>query len=222
MRPILSLVLLVFPFWLPAQEHSVPAGTAGNQLVLAVENASPSPLRGIRVAIRSAPAWVVFNTTFVIIDSIPSHVSREAVFEFSVPEGAADYKAAILFAITEAHGYFLGSRLIRLHTTVASPPLPQKTALAHPYPNPANPTSTIQYALHAPSRVKIEIYNALGQRVRTLLNEDKPAGILSLTWDGKNDQGLAVASGIYIVRLKATEQATKQVTQFTSKLTIQK
>ncbi|MGH7453390.1 MAG: FlgD immunoglobulin-like domain containing protein [bacterium] len=218
MRHTLFLVLFVFPTWLPAQEHSVPAGTVGNQLVLAVENASPSPLQGIRVAIRSAPAWVIFKTNSVMIDSIPSKTWRDAIFEFLVSEQTNDQTAAVMLAITDAHGNFLGSRVIKLRTVL----LPRETKLDHPYPNPANPSSTIQYTLHTPSHVKIEIYNTLGQRVRQLIDEDKPAGILSLNWDGRGDQGNPVASGMYIVRLRAAEKETKQVKQFTSKILIQK
>ncbi|MGH7454474.1 MAG: FlgD immunoglobulin-like domain containing protein, partial [bacterium] len=154
----------------------------------------------------------------VVIDSIPSKTWRDAIFEFQVLELATEQTAAVLLAITDAHGYLWGSRALKLRTGF----LPRETKLDHPYPNPANPASTIQYTLHVPSRVKIEIYNTLGQKVRTLLDEDKPAGVLHLTWDGRNDQGITVASGMYIVRLRATEQGTKQTKQFTSKLLIQK
>ncbi len=217
---IISFLLSCLPFLIFAQERGtpVPAGTEGNQLVLAVENASHSPLRDVRVTVRSAPSWLAFKTSSIVIDSIPSKTWRDAVFEFSVREASADQTAAVLIAITDAQGSFLGNRVIKIHTTE----LPRETKLDHPYPNPANPSSTIQYTLHAPSHVKIEIFNALGQRVRQLIDADEPAGVLSRTWDGKNDQGVLVASGMYIVRLKTTEQGTKLAKQFTSKLLIQK
>ncbi len=217
---IIAFLLLCIPLLIFAQEHGtpVPAGTDGNQLVLAVENASHSSLRDIQVAVRSAPAWVVFKTTSVVIDSISPKTWRDAVFEFRVSEPGNDQTAAVTLAITDARGYFLGSRMIKLHAVH----LPRETRLEHPYPNPANPSSNIQYALHAPSRVKIEIFNTLGQRVRELMDEDKPAGVLSITWDGKNDQGMAAVSGMYIVRLNAAEQGTNQVKRFTSKVLIQK
>lgn len=217
---IIFFLLLCFPLLIFAQEPGapVPVGTEGNQLVLAVENASHASLRDVHVTVRSAPAWIIFKSSSVVIDSIPSKTLRDAVLEFRVQEGLADQAAAILLAITDAHGYFLGSRVIKIHIV----DIPRETKLHHPYPNPANLSSTIQYTLHAPSHVKIEIFNTLGQRVRQLIDDDKPAGVLSMTWDGKNDQGVPVASGMYIVRLKATEQEAKQAKQFTSKILIQK
>jgi len=122
------------------------------------------------------------------------------------------------FVITDAYGRFLGQRVLRFRTML----LPQDTRLDLPYPNPANPSTTIQYALHAPSQVKLEIYNILGQRVRRLFDEEKAAGTFSIPWDGRNDHGLAVSSGTYIVRFTATEKGKNKVQQFSSKIIIQK
>ncbi|MGH7595556.1 MAG: FlgD immunoglobulin-like domain containing protein [bacterium] len=215
---IIYCLLLWFPFLIYAQEHNVPTGSEDNQLALAVENAFPFPLRGLRVAIRSAPTWVVFKTTSVVIDSIPSMTWADAVFEFSVLETAANQSAAVLLAITEAHGAFSGSRLINLRTVA----LPQKTELFPPYPNPANPGATIRYTLHTSSHVKLEIYNILGQRVRTLFDEERPAGTFIMNWDGRDDQGLPMSSGTYLVRLVTNEKGKDNKEQFSSKIIIRK
>lgn len=199
---IIYCLLLWFPFLIYAQEHNVPIGSEDNQLALAVENAFPFPLRGLRVAIHSAPTWVAFKTTSIVIDSIPSKTWGDAVFEFSVLETAANQSAAVLLTITEAHGAFSGSRLINLRTVA----LPQKTELFPPYPNPANPGATIRYTLRASSHVKLEIYDLLVQRVRKLFNEEKPAGTVMIDWDGRNDQGLPLSSGIYLVHLRIMEK----------------
>lgn len=129
---IISYLLLCFPLLIFAQERSapVPVGTEGNQLVLAMENASLSSLRDVHVTVRSAPAWIVFKTSTVVIDSIPSKTWRDAVFEFRVQEGLADQDAAVLLAITDAQGYFLGSRMIKMHSVN----FPRETKLDHPYP----------------------------------------------------------------------------------------
>jgi len=70
------------------------------------------------------------------------------------------------------------------------------------YPNPFNPTTTISYDLPQSSHVSLEIFNVLGQRVRTLLEGDKPAGYYTATWDGSDNRGKGVASGIYFYRIK--------------------
>ena len=72
------------------------------------------------------------------------------------------------------------------------------------YPNPFNPVSTIEYILPSTSFAKLEIFSLLGRRVRTLVNGRKPAGTHQVVWDGRDDAGREVASGIYLYRLKTS------------------
>jgi hypothetical protein len=81
--------------------------------------------------------------------------------------------------------------------------LPTTYSLEQNYPNPFNPSTEFHYSLPAQSDVKIEIFNVLGQRVRTLVNQDMPAGNHSVTWYGDNAEGNAVASGVYFYRISA-------------------
>ncbi|NUM80190.1 T9SS type A sorting domain-containing protein [bacterium] len=77
--------------------------------------------------------------------------------------------------------------------------IPETIFLAQNYPNPFNPETHIPYGLNEPGPVKIEIYNVLGQKIRTLLvSLSHPAGKFSVTWDGKNSNGRSVASGVYV------------------------
>ncbi len=71
------------------------------------------------------------------------------------------------------------------------------------YPNPFNPTTSIGYNLSENSTVTLIIYNTLGQEVRTLLNENQTKGEHVIQWDGKDNQGHNISSGIYLYRLKA-------------------
>lgn len=75
--------------------------------------------------------------------------------------------------------------------------------LAQNYPNPFNPVTTIRYEIGEAARVTLRIYNALGQQVRTLVDGVRQTGRHSIQWDGMNDAGHTVASGIYIYRLEA-------------------
>ena len=81
--------------------------------------------------------------------------------------------------------------------------LPRTFVLKPNYPNPFNPTTTIFYQVPHQSDVRIEIYNMLGQKVRTLLNDRKEAGKYSAIWDGRNDSGAQVGSGVYLYRMIA-------------------
>jgi hypothetical protein len=74
----------------------------------------------------------------------------------------------------------------------------EKLALAQNYPNPFNPTTTINYSLPKDGYVTLIIYDAMGSRVSTLINDDKPAGSYSVTFDGRN-----LASGLYFYRLQS-------------------
>ncbi|MCZ6701886.1 MAG: T9SS type A sorting domain-containing protein [Ignavibacteria bacterium] len=79
--------------------------------------------------------------------------------------------------------------------------IPKTYNLYQNYPNPFNPTTTIKYDLPKPDNTKLIIYNILGQRVATLVNENQNAGYYKVVWDGKADRGYQVASGIYFYML---------------------
>lgn len=80
--------------------------------------------------------------------------------------------------------------------------IPDKTMLHQNYPNPFNTQTTIDYQLRKAGLVTVEIYDVLGQRVRTLINLHKPAGYYNVQWDGRNDRGLFITSGIYFYEMK--------------------
>jgi hypothetical protein len=80
---------------------------------------------------------------------------------------------------------------------------PEAFALANNYPNPFNPATTIKYALPEASDVKLEIYNVVGQVVRTLVADHQNAGRYVVQWDATNDSGHSLSSGIYFYRLQA-------------------
>jgi len=80
--------------------------------------------------------------------------------------------------------------------------IPYVTALHKNYPNPFNPETTIHYSLSEAGPVKIEVYNIKGQLVRNLVNERKTAGNYTVIWNGKDEQGKNVSSGIYFYRMQ--------------------
>jgi len=79
---------------------------------------------------------------------------------------------------------------------------PTSFALLNNYPNPFNASTVILYTLPEAAQVKLEIFNVLGQRIRVLVNEHQSAGYKSIAWDGKDDKGADVASGVYFYRLE--------------------
>jgi pimeloyl-ACP methyl ester carboxylesterase len=80
--------------------------------------------------------------------------------------------------------------------------IPTRSELKQNYPNPFNPNTTIEYDLPKTTNVILEIYNILGQRIRTLVNQIQAQGMYSIQWNGKTDEGLSVSSGLYLYRLQ--------------------
>ena len=91
--------------------------------------------------------------------------------------------------------------------------LPHRVTLDQNYPNPFNPSTSISYALPRQSRVVLEVVNVLGQRVQTLVDEVRPAGVYVARWNGLSAAGVPAASGVYFYRLRtdATILAKKMV-----------
>jgi hypothetical protein len=91
--------------------------------------------------------------------------------------------------------------------------IPEKFELRQNYPNPFNPVCNIEYALPRSSHVTLSIYNILGQKVRMLVDEYQSAGYKSIQWDGRDNLGREVTSGIYFYRIEAGDfvQAKRMV-----------
>ncbi len=85
--------------------------------------------------------------------------------------------------------------------------LPRETVLGPGYPNPFNSTTTIPFTVASDGgravEVSLQIYNTLGQKVRTLVDDQRTPGQYRAVWDGRNDQGAAVSAGSYICLLRA-------------------
>ena len=79
--------------------------------------------------------------------------------------------------------------------------LPKTYALYSPFPNPFNPQTTIRYDVAEASIVRLTIYGLTGQRIRVLVDKERSAGRYSAVWDGRDEVGGDVASGIYLCRM---------------------
>ncbi len=91
-------------------------------------------------------------------------------------------------------------------------PLPDKTFLGQNFPNPFNPNTTIAFGLKSGGFVNLSIYNAAGQLVSVLINESRPAGPYTAVWNGKDQDGSSVTSGVYFYKLTAKEfEETKKM-----------
>jgi predicted outer membrane repeat protein len=81
--------------------------------------------------------------------------------------------------------------------------LPDEFALRQNYPNPFNPITTLRYDLPENSYVNVTVYDMLGRKVKTLINQTQDAGYRSVIWDATNDYGKPISAGIYLYQIQA-------------------
>jgi len=96
----------------------------------------------------------------------------------------------------------------KVESNVVDSPLPKTFSVSQNFPNPFNPSTTIQYAIPenpGPVDVKVDIYDVRGRLVRRLVDEEKEAGIFQVHWDGKDERGKSVSSGLYLYQIDAGE-----------------
>jgi hypothetical protein len=127
-------------------------------------------------------------------------------------EGEEDFDS-VEISICDKEGNLMGVK--KIYQEPAN--LPSGYSLLQNYPNPFNPTTTIRFKVkgegpEVPISVTLKVYNILGQVVKTLVDEPKSAGTYQVIWDGKDQNGEEVSSGIYFYRLKAQDyEETKKM-----------
>jgi hypothetical protein len=192
----LFLIISLIPLLLPAQGYEVPYNSKGNSLALTVENTADVTAKNITVEIQNPPSWLKVGLQKIILKNILAKQSKEAGFEFSVERSAPvgkEQKMSVLIKTSDGQNWTKD-----IAFTVGAP---KEFNLYDNFPNPFNPTTKIAFELPVTSKVKLLIYDALGREIRTLTDEEHPAGYIELTWDGRNDGGTAVSSGVYFYRI---------------------
>jgi len=120
--------------------------------------------------------------------------SETLTFTATDPSGLSDSDAAIYTVVASKTSTNSGLR---------GTSGPETTELQSNYPNPFNPSTSIGYALSDDTWITLKVYNMLGEEIATLVNEYQIAGYKSVQWDGRNDRGEMVGSGIYVYRIIA-------------------
>jgi hypothetical protein len=105
---------------------------------------------------------------------------------------------------------------VRMHggiDVVVGSAAPKRSFLAAAVPNPFNPSTRLQFGVATAGPVTIDVFDARGRHVRSLLHEARQPGIATVQWDGRDDAGHSVASGVYVARLQAAgATATRRMT----------
>jgi hypothetical protein len=112
-------------------------------------------------------------------------------------DGSVNFSDFFVFA--DAFGTEARGKLMELARQYLG--LPAQAGLASTYPNPFNASTTIRYRLSEPGLVKLAVYGLTGQRVASLVDARQEAGSHEVTWDGRAEDGVAAATGVYLIRL---------------------
>jgi hypothetical protein len=129
---------------------------------------------------------------------------------FGIVDGdLADWSEATDVALADTMMYYYGPNGIWWQTVgieddeTGGSLLPKTYALGQNYPNPFNPSTTLRYEVPNDSKVELVVYDIHGRKVRALISGQRKAGQHSVTWDGRNEAGVRVASGVYLYRLSS-------------------
>jgi hypothetical protein len=125
----------------------------------------------------------------------------------------SDEGETMTLLINIGSGYWTFKLVMIDPVSVDADVLPDNFALLQNYPNPFNPTTTIKYGLSDASSVSLTIYDIRGNVIRTMQSGTQPAGWYQLTWNGLDDAGRSVSTGVYLTRLQAgsTTQTIKML-----------
>ena len=168
---------------------------------------------GRKAELRWQTAAEVDNLGFKILRSANSQGPYEVITETMIPSTSDGRYFYLDEGVQPGLTYFYKLRdidrngLSNEHGPVSiTIALPEALALAQNYPNPFNPTTTISFELPKAQSVELRIYNLSGQVVRTLANGTHSAGVHQVVWDGRDDQGRPVTSGLYYYMLQAADK----------------
>jgi len=143
------------------------------------------------------------------IDSL----KKDITYYFHVMAEFADGSCTNWSNVVEFTKSTSASHLIPIYADAqdGKPVQPENYQLYQNYPNPFNPVTTIEYDLPQTDWVILRIYDVFGRTIRTLIDEEQPFGRYRLIWDGRNENGIQTASGVYFITMNTSRfQTTKK------------
>jgi hypothetical protein len=208
---IVIIALTVLVIARPHRPAQVPNGTV-YQCLTCHTVSSPSPGNGPRndfgqeveanyLDVAGAQGNVQWDPVLAALDSDGDGVSNGA--ELGDPNGAWSIGQADPGNPSDVTNPGDPSSVSAIRISGISP---REFDLSQNYPNPFNPSTSIEFSIPQTQRVTLNVYNVVGEKVKTLVDEVIPAGSYLTTWDGTNAANLEVSSGTYIYILKAGKE----------------
>ena len=166
------------------------------------ETDDPDPIEEISYRVVYASDWED-SSTYVYSETI-----EDTLMGITLADNSQYYW---LVEAMDSDGFIVGSNDNTPNTivvgtlSIAEDLIPVEFAIHQNYPNPFNPVTTLRYDLPEQTYVNIIIYDMLGRKIRTLINEQQDPGYKSLIWNATNDYGKPVSAGIYLYQIQARE-----------------
>ncbi|MEJ2193567.1 MAG: FlgD immunoglobulin-like domain containing protein [Ignavibacteriaceae bacterium] len=139
----------------------------------------------------------------------------------STTDAAGTLVGQIGFDNVTGLAYSLSGEISSIGNETDEEEVPKEYDLSQNYPNPFNPSTSIEFSVPVNSNVTLTIYNLLGQAITTLVNEEMNAGTYNVVWNGEDQNGIKVSSGIYLYKMRA-KGTTGEEFQHTRKMVLLK
>ena len=196
MKNISIILLLLLNENFGQSVYEVTPGTKGNEINITIANVSETNLATyVNLILTKKSSSIIFSKEEATIELIEAKAEADAKFKFDVNRNAPiNKKDTIDFTISNLDGIMMTKQFIFSYTG------PKEFKLEQNFPNPFNPTTTIQYQLPQDAKVTLKVYDILGSEVATLVNEEQEAGYKEVKFNAIN-----IASGMYVYRLQAGE-----------------
>jgi cyclomaltodextrinase / maltogenic alpha-amylase / neopullulanase len=196
---------LVYAFSRPFTSYARADG------IVAVNFGSTSSNVAIPFSVSDLSGWVEGGKTYIVTDlynnktyPVTFSTGGSASLTLTLPA----YGSAVCILADSAKQVIIPTGVEKDHSEI----LPTKLQLYQNYPNPFNPSTTIQFDLPKQGKVKILVFNVLGNEIAELTNREFSAGSHHVVWDGKTNAGMQTSSGIYFVRLETSSfTGTKKI-----------
>ena len=175
--------------------YEIPFASSGNEIELEIFNDSEIDLNNVGVAVLESPKWVSINSEQKKIPGLKSKEKGKVIFTFDL-----DKEAKILEENSLKFKIIGNNQTWNKEIKIKVLP-PDKFELSQNYPNPFNPTTIIEYTVPGVRAthdlpIKLTIFDILGRKVETLVNEEQKPGFYKFEWNANH-----LASGMYIYQL---------------------
>jgi M6 family metalloprotease-like protein len=198
--------------------NGVQTNQVGEDLVMIVTagsgGANNQTSRDVLIPVAGTQAAVVYDTTTGVVGGVTRYTnptdSRVVFFGFGFESinrsNPSDSTQVTRLEVMENVIDFLMGEVGIGDAGSGSANLPRAFTLSQNYPNPFNPMTTISFTVPGRNKVTLDVYDLRGRRVRGLLDKFVMPGYYSVQWDGRDDSGRKMASGVYFYRLEAGEE----------------